>query len=148
MKYVFHCLGHPNIRAKHPKTIEFTKDVHLTPRGDCIIGIGADFDLASVKSLRGRLRITVKVEGLQDTFWAFANPYFDDEHEIVFRKSGFRSRRTLGINLNKGAADLNRDIVRLMRNPEAKMEVVLECIEKGKNETPAGQGIGREGRTR
>ena len=134
MKHVFHCFGHRNIRAKHPKTIEFTKDAHLTPRGDCIIGIRADFDLASVRRLRGRLRITVEVEGVQDTFWAFTNPYFDDDHEMVFRKSGFRSRRTLGINLNKGAAGLNRDIVQLMRNPEAKMEVILECSEKGKTE--------------
>jgi len=145
VRYVFHCSGHPNIRAKHPKTIEFTKDAYLTVRGDCIVGIGADFELARVKRLRGKLTITVKAEGLQDTFWAFTNPYFDDDHEMVFRKSGFRSRRTLGINLNKGAAALNRDIVRLMKNPEAKMEVVLECNDEGKDETPAGQGKEAEG---
>ena len=132
MRYVFHCFGHENVRAKHPKTIEFTKDAHLTPRGDCIIGLKADFDLPSVKRLRGRIRITVEVNGLQDTFWAFVNPDFDDDHEMVFRRSRFRSKRTLGIHLNKGAIGLDRDIVRLMRSPETKMKVVLECVEKDK----------------
>jgi hypothetical protein len=138
MRYVFHCWGHENIRAKHPKTIEFTKDAHLTPRGDCIIGIRADFDLPSVKRLSGRIRITVEVNGLQDTFQAFVNPDFDDDYEMVFRKSGFRSKRTLGINLNKGAIGLKRDIVRLMRNPKAKMKVILECVGRGERRPKDG----------
>ena len=132
MRCVFHCWGHENIRAKHSKTIEFTKDAHLTPRGDCIIGVRADFDLHSVKRLRGRIRITVEVNGLQDIFWASVNPDFDDDHEMVFRKSRFRSKRTLGVNLNKGAIGLDRGIVRLMRNPKTKMTVTLECVGKGK----------------
>lgn len=136
MRVVFHCFGHENIRAKHPKTIEFTKDAHLTPRGDCIIGVRADFDLASVKKLTGGIRITVEVNGVRDTFWAAVNPDFDDDHEMVFRKSRFRSKRTLGVSLNKGSIGLNREIARLMRNPRAKMKVILECI--GKREERAG----------
>jgi len=132
MRYVFHCFGHENIRAKHGKTIEFTKDAQLTPRGDCIIGVRADFDLRSVKRLRGRIRITVEVNGLQDTFRALVNPDYDDDHEMVFRKSRFRSKRTLGLDLNKGAIGLNRDIVRLMRDPQAQMSVTLECMGKDK----------------
>jgi hypothetical protein len=126
MKYVFHCTGHENIRAKHHKTIEFTKDTSLTPQGDCIVGLGADFDLAGVKRLEGRVKITVEVGGLQDTFWAFVNPGFDDDQEMVFRRSTFRSKRTLGIRLNKGAIALDRGIVQLMRDPTAEMKVTLE----------------------
>lgn len=132
MRYVFHCFGHENIRAKHAKTIEFTKDAHLTPRGDCIIGVRADYDLESVKRLQGRIRITVEVDGLQDTFRASVNPAFDDGHEMVLRRSRFGSKRTLGVNLNKGAAGLDRDIVRLMRDPQAEMKVILECVGRGK----------------
>jgi hypothetical protein len=131
MRHIFHCFGHENIRAKHAKTIEFTKDVHLTPRGDCIIGVRADYDANSVKRLRGRIRITVEVNGLQDTFRASVNPAFDDDHEMVFRRSRFRSKRTLGVNLNKGAIHLDRGIVRLMRDPQAKMKVTLEPVGKG-----------------
>lgn len=132
MKCTFHCFGHKNIRAKHSKTIEFTKDEHLTPKGDCIIGVRADYDLTNVKRLHGRIRIAVEVGGLQDQFWASINPEFDDDHEMVFRRSGFRSKRTLGMNLNKGAIGLKRDIVRLMRNPEAIMRVTLEYVGEGK----------------
>jgi hypothetical protein len=139
MKYVFHCSGHENVRAKHAKTIEFTKDAHLTPKGDCIIGIQADFDLASVKELQGKVKITVEVDGLQDTFWAIINPGFDDEHEMVFRRSRFRSKRTLGIRLNKGAIGLDRDIVQLMRNPETRMKVTLECAGKAGKRQEATQ---------
>ena len=132
MRYIFRCFGHENIRAKHVKTIEFTKDAHLTPRGDCIIGVRADYDLQSVKRLQGRIEVTVEVDGLRDTFRASVNPAFDDDHEMVLRRSRFRSRRTLGMNLNKGAAGLDRDIVRLMRDPQAQMQVTLECVGKGK----------------
>ncbi len=136
MRYVFHCFGHENIRAKHAKTIEFTKDADLTPKGDCIIGVRADYDLQSVQKLQGRIRITVEVNGLQDVFRASVNPAFDDDHEMVLRRSRFRSKRTLGVNLNKGAAGLDRDIVRLMRDPQAEMKVTLECMGKGN----AGRG--------
>ena len=34
--------GHPNIQSLHAKTIEITKDEHLTLRGDCIIGVKAN----------------------------------------------------------------------------------------------------------
>ena len=108
MKYIFHCFGHENIRARHVKTIEFTKDAQLTPKGDCIIGVGADFDVHAVKRLKGKIRVTVEVGGIQDTFRAYVNERFDDDREMVLRKSGFRSKRTLGVNLNKGANRLDR----------------------------------------
>ena len=34
--------GHPNISARNRTTFEFTKENHLTPRGDCIVGIRAN----------------------------------------------------------------------------------------------------------
>jgi len=129
MRYSFHCLGHKNIRAKHYKTIEFTKDSNLTPRGTCIIGVRADFDVSSLKRLSGRIKIVVEVNGLLDTFYATINPDFDDEHEIVFRKSNYRSKRTLGFNLDKGANRLNRDIVKLMQNPDQKIKVTFEELD-------------------
>jgi hypothetical protein len=56
VKYIFHCFGHENIRARHGKTIEFSKDCELTARGDCIIGVRADFELAAVKKLAGKIK--------------------------------------------------------------------------------------------
>lgn len=126
MKYSFRCFGHENIRAKHHKTIEFTKSSYLTPRGTCIIGIRADFDVSNLNRLSNKIKITVKVNEIIDIFFAKVNPNFNDDHEIVFRKSNYHSKRTLGFNLNKGAKDLNRDIIKLMQNPNSIMEVTLE----------------------
>jgi hypothetical protein len=33
--------GHKKIRGTHRTTFEFTKEAHLTERGDCIIGVRA-----------------------------------------------------------------------------------------------------------
>ena len=50
MRYQIHFLGHPNIRSNHKKTIEITKDSHLTPQGDCIIGVSATSGCADLPS--------------------------------------------------------------------------------------------------
>ena len=125
MKYSFVCFGHENIRARHHKTIEFIKDRELTPRGTCIIGVNADFDTSMLKRFSGRIKILVEVGSLSDSFYATINPEFDDDREIVFRKSNYRSKRTLGNRLDKGASRLSRKIVDLMRSPATKMKVTL-----------------------
>jgi len=132
MKYVFYCYGHQNIRATHYKTIEFTKDSELTVRGDCIVGVRADFDGSELKKLSGKVKITVKVGTLKDMFKAVINPHFDGENEIVFRKSKYNSKRTLGIRLNKGSNRLDRNIVQLMQNPDTVMKVIIEEIKEDK----------------
>jgi hypothetical protein len=49
--------GHPNIRSLHAKTIEITKDEHLTPRGDCIVGVKANKACADLdESFKHRLK--------------------------------------------------------------------------------------------
>jgi hypothetical protein len=126
MRYSFHCFGHPNIRAKHHKTIEFTKDRDVTRTGTCIVGVRADFDPDALRRLSGKIRITLEAEDLSDTFTAVVNSRFDDEHEIVFRRSTYPSQRTLGIFSSKVAIGLNRDLVRRMQDPAARMTVTIE----------------------
>ena len=45
MSYSFTAYGHKNILATHKTTIEFTKDKELSLKGNCIVGVRADFDL-------------------------------------------------------------------------------------------------------
>ncbi|MEX2061000.1 MAG: DUF371 domain-containing protein [Nitrosopumilaceae archaeon] len=40
--------GHENIRSIHKNTIEITKETHLTPSGDCIIGVGAKYGCSEI----------------------------------------------------------------------------------------------------
>ena len=95
MQYTFTCFGHPNILAKHVKTVEFTKDKELTERGDCIIGIKADFDLNELKKFSKKVKFICSVIDpetngeLSSEFKCFVNPEFSSDHEIVLRKSHF-----------------------------------------------------------
>lgn len=128
MRYTFQCWGHPNIRALHTRTIEFTKDHTLTERGDCIIGIKADFRKEELKRFSRKVRIIVEAGDLTDRFKAYVNPRFDDDREMVLRKSRHRSGRTFATDLNRGSNKLDRDIVELMRDPETKMKVTVESM--------------------
>jgi len=47
--YKFIAYGHKNITSRHKTTLEFTKDSNLTIKGDCIVGIKADFSLDKIK---------------------------------------------------------------------------------------------------
>ena len=50
MKYSFHAFGHKNLLGTHKNTLEFTKDKNLTLKGDCIVGVNADFDAGELKN--------------------------------------------------------------------------------------------------
>ena len=66
MKYSFTCYGHENITCKHKTTLEFTKDKDLSLKGDCIVGVKADFSLKGVKEfikiLNNNKKITITME--------------------------------------------------------------------------------------
>ena len=49
MILLFTARGHPNITSKHATTLEFTQDNFVSLRGDCIIGISADFQAKKLK---------------------------------------------------------------------------------------------------
>ena len=125
LMYVFRCYGHQNIRARHSKTIEFTVDREIEVKADCIIGVGAIFDANELKKFEGRVLITVECDGLVDEFHAIVNPGFDDDREMVLRRSRYCSKRTFGVMLSKGADGLNRDIAKLMREPGREMVVTV-----------------------
>jgi hypothetical protein len=130
LSYTFYCYGHANIRAKHPKTIEFTKDTDLTPNGTCILGIRAEFEMSELKKLRGKVRVRLRCGEIEDMVQAVINADFDDAHEVVFRKSRFNSPRTYGFWLNRGSSAINRDLIALLKNPETRLEVTITEVGK------------------
>lgn len=132
MRFEFNCYGHRNILALHRNTIEFTKDKDLSKEGDCILGVKADFDTNELfKFLKKveNIKVTLKADDISDEFFCKINKDFNDEHEIVFRITEFKSERTLGIKTTKAAKDLNKELVDKMKNPNAKMNVVFEAVE-------------------
>lgn len=122
--------GHPNVQSLHTKTVEITKDEHLTLRGDCIIGVRANKSCADLdQSLRRRLMANdsmVKIEimvagetfaisGSGDDRLSLLNP-----HDIVVRKTNFVCPRTISIRCDKSSFDLPRNMVNILKDKDAR----------------------------
>ena len=135
MQYKFNAYGHPNILAMHKTTSEFTKDNELSLKGDCIVGIRADFELKEIekfikKSKNKKISITIKTisknKKIKDMILAELNPNFCDDKELVIRKTDFISERTFATKANKAAFGLNRDLIRFLNDKKNKISVILE----------------------
>lgn len=119
--------GHPNILSTHKKTIEITRETALTPRGDCIVGVGAESACADLPDeLKNRLRdpgrlvrIVIEVEGLRFEAEGAGHENLTLTHasDIVVRKSRFVCPRTLAVGFDKASDDVPHDMVRLLRDP-------------------------------
>jgi len=135
MRYAFHAYGHPNILGSHKTTLEFTKDPEITLRGDCIIGVKADFELSKLKehirkSKNNKISITISNNKIHETILAAINPDFYDGKELVIRKTNFISKRTFATNSNKAAFDLNRELIAYLKEKKNKIAVVVETKQK------------------
>lgn len=133
MEYSFNSSGHENILSAHKTTIEFTKDKDLTSNGDCIVGVNSDFDFLKIKKFIGfsiknkikKIKITINADGLKDCIVCDLNEKFSDNREIVIRKSDFLSDRTFAINANKAAVDLNKNLIKKIKNKDQKIKVTV-----------------------
>ncbi len=131
VKITFHCYGHENLLAGHRKTYEFTKEKRLTKKGDCIVGVSADFDAKRIKKLLKFTRADLQIfHGslciLEDTF--LINRSFSSNKEIVIRRSEFISKRTLGTHAKKSSYDIDRAIMYKLKDPKAKLKVIITAV--------------------
>jgi hypothetical protein len=131
--------GHENILATHRSTLEFTKDTHLTRRGNCVVAVAVN---KGVRDLSGEFRRTLRKRGTKLTIIVQA----DDEREVitargsqrlmlahsadlVIRKSSFICGRTLAVQANKAARDLSRCLVEKLKNPQQEVVITLVAEE-------------------
>ncbi len=127
--------GHPNIRATHRSTLEITKEENLTPRGDCIIAIKANkglYELSNefkkiARKDGSKIKLIIEVEGLKEEITGYGSPKLTLNHptDIVCRKSSYTCSRTLMIKANKAAIDLNREIIKKLKNPDTPVKIIL-----------------------
>ncbi|HYB59560.1 MAG TPA: DUF371 domain-containing protein [Candidatus Acidoferrales bacterium] len=113
--------GHPNITARHKTTLQITKDENISKRADCIIAVSADkavSDLtaevkAALKTRVARVQVSICAAHTSQvvTGSGSAGLTHADAHDTVIRKSAFVSGRTLMINADKAAADLDRHFI-------------------------------------
>ena len=130
MKYVIEFTGHKNIRSNHQKTIEITKESHLTPQGDCIVGVNATsscFDLPvelkdKLKSSETVVKFSIKVQEHEFIITGQGNSGLILTHkdDIVIRKSDFICPRTLSVKCDQASDSIPREMITLLQNPDTK----------------------------
>ena len=136
MKFVIKAKGHKNVSATHRTTLEITKEDYLTTTGHCIIGIEADKSMADFsEEFREKLRnakkivVEIEVEGLKEVIVGEGHRDLILNHptDIVIRKSSYICPRTLMINADKSAKDINREIVKkLKEGKELIFKIIVE----------------------
>ena len=132
----FTCTGHENMLGTHKTTLEFTHDNFLTRKGDCIIGINADFQVDQIKEfmrkeitrINQKIKITIKVDTFKDEIIAVYNTNFDHKHEMVIRKSNFTDKRTFATMADKCAAEIKREIINNMKSQKTIMKIKIEGL--------------------
>jgi len=129
--------GHPLVSATHKTTFEITKEVHLTVAGDCIIGVAAnkgitdlndEFQLA-LKHDDAILKTTLICEEHEVVVTSRGSSMMTFAHatDLVWRRSSFICGRTIGIQSDRTAVLLPRDLISALKE-EARLSVYLEIM--------------------
>ena len=129
----FHARGHENVTGSHKTTLELTTEDFLTPTGTCIIGVNASQTLNGldpeikelVRSPTTVIQLIMRIENISEEIKGEGSPglTYADVTSMVVRKSNFECDRTLMINADKAACDLDRAFVKLLQIADT----VIEC---------------------
>lgn len=121
MDEVITASGHEVVQATHASTLEVTTDEYLTPAGDCIVAIEADrspreFDQAFVAACQDRsahIELTIAADGHAQTVVGRGDPAltFDSDRAIVARTSDYVDDRTVLVEADAAAKDLDRELI-------------------------------------
>ena len=129
--------GHPNIEAKHEKTMALTCHEKVSRRGDCFIGLGASKSLADfstdfkklASNKKANIRMEIRIEGLDEGIIVEgrgrSSLSYSHPKDIVIRKSGFVCPKTVMVYADKAAGDLSRSFVKLLQKPETVIKIVF-----------------------
>ena len=118
--------GDPNVTANHSSTLEITTDSYLTPSGDCIVGISSnrspsifsnDF-IAACQTKNAKITAKLSVGSHEQYIFGRGHPdlTFKSTNSAVIRTSSYGDDRTIMINSDTAAKNLNRNIISLLQN--------------------------------
>ena len=131
MSESFRCRGHSAIAGTHGKTLELTRDHQVTRRATCVLGVDSDHDNGALLALRGIVEVTLQCGSLTDTFEATVTPFFLGDDSLVFRRGPALRGRTFAYDSTKTAAEIDRDLVRALTNPNAVLDVTVRELGRG-----------------
>lgn len=130
--------GSPLIRATHKSTFEVTRERHLTPRGDCIIAVGANKaarDLSdrfkeAAKRAGAEITIIIEAGGVKEIVKAYGSPKLTFTHptDIVVRKSDYVCGRTVAIRADKAACSLSRELIEKLKLAGEPVKITLLVV--------------------
>ena len=127
--------GHSNVTSLHKSTFEVTKDVEIGPTADCIVGTSADKSMLDfpeefkdkIADSNTKATVILYTEHGHDEINGFGHEDLTLTHptDIVCRKSDFTCSRTLMINADKAAKDLDSNLIEDLKNGKI-MEVTIK----------------------
>ncbi len=131
--------GHKNVTSLHRSTFEITKDVEIGPTADCIIGTSMDksmFDFPEefknrIANSNTKVTVILDTENGHDEITGYGHENLTLTHptDMVCRTSDYTCSRTLMINADKAAKDLDENLIEDLKN-EKDMEVIIKLSEK------------------
>ena len=126
--------GHKNVSSMHKSTFEITKDLEIGPAADCIVGVAMDNSMnyfsdefkAKIANKNTKITVILDTENGHDEIVGFGHEDLTLTHptDIVCRTSDYVCSRTLMINADKAARDLDLDLIEDLKN-EKEMEVTI-----------------------
>ena len=137
MEYTFTVRGHPNVTSMHRTTFEITKDTEIGLTADCIIGVGSKVSmedipgemLDAIKNKRSKVTVMLETENSHDEIhgWGHEELTLDHPTDMVCRKSDFKCSRTLLINADKAACDLDKQLIKdLKHSKDLQVTLIVE----------------------
>ena len=137
-RVTFFANGHQNIIGEHRTTVEITTESFLTKRGTCIVGVQANLSLRRLgeefktlaSSIDTQIILRMRVEDFVEEISGTGSPglTYSDDVSIVARTSSFECERTVMVNADKAASDLNRQFVEKLKNAGVVIECELDFI--------------------
>jgi uncharacterized protein len=113
----------------------FTKDIHVSKMGDCIVAVEAEKSAAelnaefkeALRAPNAKLTIIIEAGDLKEQINAAGSPDLILTHstDIVVRKSIYVCNRTLALCADKASNDLSREFKEKLKNPEQKVKITL-----------------------
>ncbi len=135
VKFTFTAKGHTNVQATHSSTFEITLDSHLSRQGDCIIGVEASHSAQDLNNILGaalrrpgsQIHTYLSVGEISECIQGRGSPklILSEETSLVWRTSDFVDARTIAIQCDKAAKDLNRSLIALLQNPDSSLQITL-----------------------
>lgn len=129
--------GHKNVTSNHKSTFEITTDSEIGPTADCIIGVSMDKTMndftdefkQKIANSSTEIHVLLDTENGYDEIIGYGHDDLDLTHptDMVCRKSDYICNRTLMINANKAARDLDKNLIEDLAD-EKEMKVTIKLI--------------------